>query len=253
MNSLMDLCGFLQSRLPGAGLWSSLCGHSRLATAATEPRPPGGPPSRTPQPPVCRHGAMSVQPQGRGSAEPPRSTLGVRTLGLVRGYVSYVLEPGGRDAAGEDKAAETLRRVADDVRTRHSVALSSYKQSLCSESCCNVGAAAALEAVAAEVFSDGITNWGRIVSLFAFTAEIALARCAAGGDRETTVAALSAAATRGLVQHAGNFIANSGGWDDGFVHFFEQQRDDAWLRDLLVMIAGIGLTATLAYRFVATR
>ena len=41
--------------------------------------------------------------------------------------------------------------------------------------------------------------------------------------------------------------------DDGFVHFFEQQRDDAWLRDLLVMIAGIGLTATLAYRFVATR
>ncbi|NXC92416.1 MCL1 protein, partial [Cercotrichas coryphoeus] len=81
--------------------------------------------------------------------------------------------PGRPGAAGDavmEKALETLRRVGDGVMQKHELAFQGMLRKL------EIQQEEDLQSVvevAAHVFSDGVTNWGRVVTLIAFGAFVA--------------------------------------------------------------------------------
>ncbi|NWR40526.1 MCL1 protein, partial [Tachuris rubrigastra] len=194
-----------------------------------------------------------------GTPPGPPDTLRQDTLELIGRYLREVageapqagakkLLPGllgGPGAAGEavmEKALETLRRVGDGVMRRHELAFQGMLRKL------EIRQEEDLQAVvevAAHVFSDGVTNWGRVVTLISFGAFVA--RQLRGLERERCAGALAAILTDALVTSRREWLLSQGGWE-GFVDFFRVEDLEGSIRNVLVAFAGVaGLGAGLAY------
>ncbi|XP_026575986.1 induced myeloid leukemia cell differentiation protein Mcl-1 [Pseudonaja textilis] len=99
--------------------------------------------------------------------------------------------------------------------------------------------------VATQVFNDGITNWGRIVTLISFGAFVA--KHLKSINQESGISTLAEIITEVLVTEKREWLLHHNAWE-GFVKFFHVEDLEGSIRNILVAFAGVaGLGASLAY------
>ncbi|XP_050786366.1 induced myeloid leukemia cell differentiation protein Mcl-1 [Gopherus flavomarginatus] len=150
--------------------------------------------------------------------------------------------PRGAGPAAMEKALETLRRVGDGVIEKHQIAFQGMLRKLDIK---NEDDLKSVTAVATHVFSDGVTNWGRIVTLISFGAFVA--KHLKSINQENCINTLAGIITDVLVTGKRDWLVNQRGWE-GFVEFFRVEDLEGSIRNVLVAFAGFaGLGASLAY------
>ncbi|KAM5291283.1 bcl-2-related protein A1 [Glossophaga mutica] len=136
---------------------------------------------------------------------------------LAQDYLEHVLQvsPSG---AQPSKAAGLLREVAFSVQEEVEKSLQPCLDSLDVQS---VDAARVLfRAVMQKEFEDGVVNWGRIVTVFAF--EGVLAKKLAAAEVEAhAYQEIPHFVADFITKHTGEWIRQNGGWENGFVNKFE--------------------------------
>uniref|UniRef100_A0A8B9EU67 MCL1 apoptosis regulator, BCL2 family member n=1 Tax=Anser cygnoides TaxID=8845 RepID=A0A8B9EU67_ANSCY len=177
--------------------------------------------------------AAVVEPRGGAGRLRTRNREG------TRGGLDARDPPG---AARRRKALETLRRVGDGVLEKHELAFQGMLRKLeikKEEDLQSVGE------VAAHVFSDGVTNWGRVVTLISFGAFVA--KHLKSIKQEKCIGSLARIITDALVSSKREWLLSQGGWE-GFVDFFRVEDLEGSIRNVLMAFAGVaGLGASLAY------
>ncbi|XP_042694423.1 induced myeloid leukemia cell differentiation protein Mcl-1 [Centrocercus urophasianus] len=173
--------------------------------------------------------------EAAGEAEP-----GVKKL--FPGLLGGPGRPGRTGGAVMEKALETLRRVGDGVMQKHELAFQGMLRKL------EIKKEEDLQAVcevAAHVFSDGVTNWGRVVTLISFGAFVA--KHLKSINQEKCISSLAGIITDALVSSKREWLMSQGGWE-GFVDFFRVEDLESSIRNVLMAFAGVaGLGASLAY------
>ncbi|KFQ55204.1 Induced myeloid leukemia cell differentiation protein Mcl-1, partial [Nestor notabilis] len=95
----------------------------------------------------------------------------------------------------------------------------------------------AVREVAAHLFSDGVTNWGRVVTLISFGAFVA--KHLKSIQREQCISSLAGIITDALVSSRREWLLSQGGW---------VSPQSFLIRNMLMAFAGVaGLGASLAY------
>ncbi|KAM4662425.1 induced myeloid leukemia cell differentiation protein Mcl-1 [Discoglossus pictus] len=192
----------------------------------------------------------------RGSTSPlpsptcPKDALYQQTLSLV---LDLFREHSGQEGpsikdilhlgvGSHRKALETLRRVAREVIEKHQIAFQGMLQKLTIR---NSEDLQKLSDLPSMVFNDGITNWGRIVTLISFGAFVA--KYLKSIHLEDCIAQLAENFTDFLMSNKRDWIVQQKGWD-GFVEFFHVEDYEGGFRTVLMAFAGVaGIGASLAY------
>ncbi|XP_066124130.1 induced myeloid leukemia cell differentiation protein Mcl-1 isoform X1 [Saccopteryx bilineata] len=147
-----------------------------------------------------------------------------------------------KPAAPSRKALETLRRVGDGVQRNHETAFQGMLRKLDIK---NEDDVKSLSRVMVHVFSDGVTNWGRIVTLISFGAFVA--KHLKNINQESCIEPLAESITDVLVRTKRDWLVKQRGWD-GFVEFFHVEDLEGGIRNVLLAFAGVaGVGAGLAY------
>ncbi|NWR81575.1 MCL1 protein, partial [Centropus unirufus] len=149
---------------------------------------------------------------------------------------------GGSGDAVMEKALETLRRVGNGVQQKHELAFQGMlrKLEILKEEDLDM-----VCEVAAHMFSDGITNWGRVVTLISFAAFAVKHQKIL--KQERCISSLARILTDAIISSKCQWLVSQGGWE-GFVDFFQVEDFERSLRNILVAFAGVaGLGASLAY------
>ncbi|XP_015230033.1 PREDICTED: induced myeloid leukemia cell differentiation protein Mcl-1-like [Cyprinodon variegatus] len=143
----------------------------------------------------------------------------------------------------QTKALSTMKRVVEDVLSKHRYAYNGMMNKLClDEVPDNMGF---VSSVATSLFSDGTTNWGRIVSLVAFGAVVCQHLKEKG--RENCVELVSQEISTYLLQNQRDWLVKNNSWN-GFVEFFRVEDPEATMRNTLMAFVGVaGIGATLAF------
>ncbi|XP_002715631.2 induced myeloid leukemia cell differentiation protein Mcl-1 [Oryctolagus cuniculus] len=151
-------------------------------------------------------------------------------------------KPMGRAGSASRKALETLRRVGDGVQRNHETAFQGMLRKLDIK---NEDDVKSLSRVMVHVFSDGVTNWGRIVTLISFGAFVA--KHLKSINQESCIEPLAESITDVLVRTKRDWLVKQRGWD-GFVEFFHVEDLESGIRNVLLAFAGVaGVGAGLAY------
>uniref|UniRef100_A0A8C6YT47 MCL1 apoptosis regulator, BCL2 family member n=1 Tax=Nothoprocta perdicaria TaxID=30464 RepID=A0A8C6YT47_NOTPE len=159
---------------------------------------------------------------------------------LFSGLLSGPGRPGG--AGLMEKALETLRRVGDGVMRKHELAFQGMLRKLEIQKEEDLQS---VSEVAVHVFSDGVTNWGRVVTLISFGAFVA--KHLKSINQEKCIPSLAGIITDALISSKREWLLSQGGWE-GFVDFFQVEDLERSIRNVLVAFAGFaGLGASLAY------
>uniref|UniRef100_A0A1A7XT37 Myeloid cell leukemia sequence 1b n=1 Tax=Iconisemion striatum TaxID=60296 RepID=A0A1A7XT37_9TELE len=138
----------------------------------------------------------------------------------------------------ESKELTTMKRVVNDILEKHRCA---YKGMVTK---CTSADLTFIRKVAENMFSDGITNWGRIVSLLAFGAMVA--QYQKDNGRENYVELVGHEISTYLLSQQKDFLIRNNSWQ-GFVEFFRVTDPESTVRNTLMAIAGVaGMGATLA-------
>ncbi|MBW04861.1 Induced myeloid leukemia cell differentiation protein Mcl-1, partial [Eschrichtius robustus] len=152
------------------------------------------------------------------------------------------VKPLGGSGAASWKALETVQRVGDGVQHSHETAFQGMLQKLDIK---NEDDVKSLSRVMVHVFSDGVTNWGRIVTLISFGAFVA--KHLKSINQEICIEPLAESITDVLVRTKQDWLVKQRGWD-GFVDFFHGEDLANGLRNVLLAFAGVaGVGAGLAY------
>ncbi|XP_064355225.1 induced myeloid leukemia cell differentiation protein Mcl-1 [Dromaius novaehollandiae] len=174
-----------------------------------------------------------------------REAAGEAQPGAKKLFPGLLGGPGRPGAAGDgvmEKALETLRRVGDGVLQKHELAFQGMLRKL------DIQKEEDLQSVcevAAHVFSDGVTNWGRVVTLISFGAFVA--KHLKSINQEKCISSLAGIITDALVSSKREWLVSQGGWE-GFVDFFRVEDLEGSIRNVLMAFAGVaGLGASLAY------
>ncbi|NWI07698.1 MCL1 protein, partial [Tichodroma muraria] len=158
-----------------------------------------------------------------------------RAKKLFPGLLGGPGRPGAAGDAGMEKALETLRRVGDGILPGMLRKLEIQQEEDLQS----------VVEVAAHVFSDGVTNWGRVVTLIAFGAFVA--KHLKSIKQEQSISSLAGIITDALVSSKREWLESQGGWE-GFVDFFRVEDLEGSIRNVLMAFAGVaGLGASLAY------
>ncbi|XP_075580450.1 induced myeloid leukemia cell differentiation protein Mcl-1 [Pelecanus crispus] len=200
---------------------------------------PGTPPGPPELPDGLRQDSLELISrylrEAAGEAEP-----GVKKLFL--GLLGGPGRPGGSGDAVMEKALETLRKVGDGVMQKHELAFQGMLQKLEIQKEEDLQL---LREVAAHMFSDGVTNWGRVVTLISFGAFVA--KHLKSIHQEKCISSLAGIITDALVSSKREWLTSQGGWE-GFVDFFRVEDLEGSIRTVLMAFAGMaGLGASLAY------
>ncbi|KAB0363089.1 hypothetical protein FD754_007245 [Muntiacus muntjak] len=151
-------------------------------------------------------------------------------------------KPPGGSGATSRRALETLRRVGDGVQRNHKTTFQGMLRKLDIK---NEDDVRSLSRVMVDVFSDGVTNWGRIVTLISFGAFVA--KHLKSINQESCIEPLAESITDVLLRSKGDWIVKQRGWD-GFVEFFHVEDLEGGIRNVLLAFAGVaGVGAGLAY------
>lgn len=188
-----------------------------------------------------------MESDSRGSTSPPLSPtcapdpLYMETRTLLH---SFYREWAGdmKMEGGSPKALATLRRLGGEINEKHRLAFQGMLQRLSIEHPEDIQK---LSEVPSMVFSDGITNWGRIVTLISFGAFVA--KHLKSIHMENCIGTLADSFTDYLLTQQRQWILDHHGWD-GCVQFFHVEDYESGLRTVLMAFAGVaGLGASLAY------
>uniref|UniRef100_A0A8D0E855 MCL1 apoptosis regulator, BCL2 family member n=2 Tax=Salvator merianae TaxID=96440 RepID=A0A8D0E855_SALMN len=140
------------------------------------------------------------------------------------------------------QALETLRRVGDAILDKHQLAFQGMLKKLEIK---NEEDLKTVSEVATHVFSDGVTNWGRIVTLISFGAFVA--KHLKTINKENGISTLADIITDVLVTDKREWLLNHNAWE-GFIKFFHVEDIEGSIRNVLVAFAGVaGVGAGLAY------
>ncbi|XP_052586903.1 induced myeloid leukemia cell differentiation protein Mcl-1 isoform X1 [Peromyscus californicus insignis] len=151
-------------------------------------------------------------------------------------------KPLGEAGAAGRRALETLRRVGDGVQRNHETAFQGMLRKLDIK---NEDDVKSFSRVMVHVFKDGVTNWGRIVTLISFGAYVA--KHLKSINQESCIEPLAESITDVLVRTKRDWLVKQRGWD-GFVEFFHVQDLEGGIRNVLLAFAGVaGVGAGLAY------
>ncbi|XP_068109355.1 induced myeloid leukemia cell differentiation protein Mcl-1 [Hyperolius riggenbachi] len=192
---------------------------------------------------------MDVDSGSRGSTSPPSTPTGSQPdslymetwellHSLFREHAGYIKGSSGANP----KALATLRRVGGEINDKHKMAFQGMLQRLSIETPDDIQK---LSEVPHMVFNDGITNWGRIVTLISFGAFVA--KHMKSIKLESGIRTLTDNFTGYLMQHKRDWIVEHNGWE-GCVEFFHVEDYESGLRTVLMAFAGVaGLGASLAY------
>lgn len=158
---------------------------------------------------------------------------------LLNFFRIYIGLPG----RSRNKALSTLTQVVKDVLGKHQIAYNGMIQKLrLDEQADDMGFVAL---VAENMFSDGTTNWGRVVSLVAFGAVVCLRLKET--HRERCVEAVANQISSYLLHHQKDWLLSNKGWD-GFQEFFHVDDPESAVRNALMAFVGVaGLGAGLAF------
>ncbi|EDL38829.1 myeloid cell leukemia sequence 1 [Mus musculus] len=186
-----------------------------------------------------------------GVASPPEEEeddLYRQSLEIISRYLreqatgSKDSKPLGEAGAAGRRALETLRRVGDGVQRNHETAFQGMLRKLDIK---NEGDVKSFSRVMVHVFKDGVTNWGRIVTLISFGAFVA--KHLKSVNQESFIEPLAETITDVLVRTKRDWLVKQRGWD-GFVEFFHVQDLEGGIRNVLLAFAGVaGVGAGLAY------
>ncbi|XP_008429101.1 induced myeloid leukemia cell differentiation protein Mcl-1b [Poecilia reticulata] len=143
----------------------------------------------------------------------------------------------------QNKALSTMKRVVEDVLSKHRYAYNGMLSKLALDNQPdNMGF---VTEVAESLFSDGTTNWGRIVSLVAFGAVVCQHLKERG--REHCVDLVSQEISTYLLAKQRDWLAKNNSWE-GFVEFFRVSDPESTVRNTLMAFVGVaGIGATLAF------
>ncbi|XP_035578106.1 LOW QUALITY PROTEIN: induced myeloid leukemia cell differentiation protein Mcl-1 homolog [Zalophus californianus] len=193
----------------------------------------------------CRDGSLPSTPP---PAEEEEDELYRLSLEIISRYLREQAT-GAKDArplagsgAAGPKALEALRRVGDQLQRNHETAFRGMLRKLDIK---NEDDVKSLCPVMVHVFSDGVTNWGRIVTLISFGAFVAkhLKRI----NQESCIEPLAESITDVLVRTKRDWLVKQRAWD-GFVESFHVQDLEGGVRNVLLALAGVvGVGVGLAY------
>ncbi|XP_070622415.1 induced myeloid leukemia cell differentiation protein Mcl-1 [Erythrolamprus reginae] len=214
--------------------------------AAQSPPDASPPDSPAPRDPLRQVTLRLVASYLREAAdqEPPKQDGGCGSGGwkLVQGLLGRF---GPCPAAEEETAAralETLRRVCDDIMGKHQLAFQGMLRKMPLSQADDLKL---MSEVATQVFNDGITNWGRIVTLVSFGAFVA--KHLKSVNQESGIDTLAEIITEVLVTDKREWLLHHNAWE-GFVKFFHVEDLEGSIRNVLVAFASVaGLGASLAY------
>lgn len=151
-------------------------------------------------------------------------------------------KPLGEAGTAGRRALETLRRVGDGMQRNHETAFQGMLRKLDIK---NEDDVKSFSRVMVHVFNDGVTNWGRIVTLISFGAFVA--KHLKSINQESCIEPLAESITDVLVRTKRDWLVKQRGWD-GFVEFFHVQDLEGGIRNVLLAFAGVaGVGAGLAY------
>ncbi|XP_069505834.1 induced myeloid leukemia cell differentiation protein Mcl-1 [Ambystoma mexicanum] len=171
----------------------------------------------------------------------PQGPLYTRTRTLIRDYFNEYAN-GTRAKAATDPALSTLRRVGGSVMDKHQLAFDGMLRKL------NITGPADLKpvmSVSSHVFDDGVTNWGRIVTLISFGAFVS--KHLKARHLESSIDTLAESFTEFLMTSKRDWIVDHNEWD-GFVEFFHVDDVEGGIRNVLMTLAGVaGVGAGLAF------
>ncbi|XP_053134548.1 induced myeloid leukemia cell differentiation protein Mcl-1 [Hemicordylus capensis] len=145
-------------------------------------------------------------------------------------------------SAALEQALETLRRVGDGILDKHRLAFQGMlrKMEIKEENDLKT-----MSEIATHVFSDGVTNWGRIVTLISFGAFVA--KHLKSINQENCISTLAEIITDVLVTDKREWLVSHNAWE-GFVKFFHVEDIEGSIRNVLVAFASVaGIGAGLAY------
>ncbi|XP_030043166.1 induced myeloid leukemia cell differentiation protein Mcl-1 [Microcaecilia unicolor] len=208
-------------------------------------------PAGNPSPPGTPESDEGFSEPDAGSASPVTDELYHRTLDAVTDY--YQVFAGRAGSKGlvllrgggswqHDKLLETLRRVGDGVMDKHKLAFQGMLRKLDIKRQEDLKC---ITTVAHNVFSDGVTNWGRIIMLICFGALVA--KHLKTIQLENSISILAQTITDFLMVYNRTWIVQHNGWD-GCIEFFHVEDVEGGIRNVLMAFAGVaGLGAGLAY------
>uniref|UniRef100_U3ESC6 Induced myeloid leukemia cell differentiation protein Mcl-1 protein n=1 Tax=Micrurus fulvius TaxID=8637 RepID=U3ESC6_MICFL len=170
--------------------------------------------------------------------EPPKRDGGFGGGKFLQGFFG----PCPAEAETAARALETLRRVCDDILEKHQLAFQGMLRKVQIDKADDLKL---MSEVATQVFNDGITNWGRIVTLISFGGFVA--KHLKSINQESGISTLAEIITEVLVTEKREWLLHHNAWE-GFVKFFHVEDLEGSIRNILVAFASVaGLGASLAY------
>ncbi|KAF4088160.1 hypothetical protein AMELA_G00079880 [Ameiurus melas] len=164
------------------------------------------------------------------------------TREIIADFLLLVSSP-SRPLGRHHKVLQTMKCVVDRLLVKHDLV---YKGMLAKLRLDERGDdLSVISSVAMEMFSDGVTNWGRIASLLAFGAVVSKYEQESGRGHCPSIVAEEISSY--LLCNQKEWLLKNNSWD-GFVEFFHVPDPESSVRSALttfVTVAGIG--AVLAY------
>ncbi|XP_032906148.1 bcl-2-related protein A1 [Amblyraja radiata] len=140
---------------------------------------------------------------------------------LAKDYFRFVLD-GSESQPAANRAAETLRRSGS------SLLADGQELQLCVDKL-NLGSAEETKRVLPdlmrEIYSDGVDNWGRIVTLYTFCAALIRHLIEKGVPERELIEEVAQCVAQYTWTHKAAWIKENGGWEKGFVDHFQQKKN----------------------------
>jgi len=134
---------------------------------------------------------------------------------LALDIADYMLKP---SVSLKCRHAATMRRVVDELSSRHEIVFSSIARKLGSRVSGNGDGPSAARwrytftAVANELFADGYHNWGRIVTIYAFAGWLVRQHCTAETSTDELARTIATTAGDYVADKLADWICRQGGW-----------------------------------------
>ncbi|XP_058243436.1 bcl-2-like protein 10 [Hemibagrus wyckioides] len=161
------------------------------------------------------------------------------TLTLAKDYIDFCI---GIQRTPPSESANAMRRLGKELELQHRSKFLSLAQSFLSTCGSTPEPSACLCRVMTMLVEDGKLNWGRIVSLFAFTGVVANEMFSREEDVESC-RRLAETIADYLGGEKSEWLLENGGWD-GFCQFFHsssQVPQESSMKTALFAAAGVGI------------
>ncbi|XP_078283707.1 bcl-2-related protein A1-like [Rhinoraja longicauda] len=140
---------------------------------------------------------------------------------LAKDYFRFVLD-GSESQPAANRAAETLRRSGSSL-------LANGKELLRCVDQFNLRSVEETKRVLPnlmkEIYSDGVDNWGRIVTLYTFCGALVRHLIQKGVPERELIEEVAQCVAQYIWTHKAAWIKENGGWEKGFVDFFQQKKN----------------------------